>query len=340
MKQETVRIQEQSKITINDIADALGISKTTVSRAISGKGRVGPETRQKVLDYIAERHYKPNFAAQTLSQKKTYNIGWVIPGDQGLRDLPFYQQCLMGISETASARNYDVMISLVYEDDISQLQRMVENKKVDGIILGRTLVEDKPMAYLAAGDIPFVTIGSSPDENVIQIDNDHESACSELVSILIMKGIRRIALIGGKQNHVVNQSRLKGFRLGFEKQGLPVQEDLIYMDADTKTQVERSVDEILKKDVECILCMDDRICYETLLKLRKCEILVPAQMKVAAFYNGTNLEHDHPSVTAVHYDPKELGTAACEVLLDYMDGKEVLKRRLLDYEVLLKGSTL
>ena len=88
-------------ITITDVAEALGVSKTTVSRAISGKGRIGEETKQKVLAYIEENNYTPNVIAKSLAQSKTYNIGVVLPGNYALMDLPFFQEALLGIQEIA-----------------------------------------------------------------------------------------------------------------------------------------------------------------------------------------------------------------------------------------------
>ena len=71
-------------ITIADIAENLGISKTTVSRAISGKGRISEATRQRVKAYMEENNYKPNVIAQGLAKSKTYNIGVVMPSDYGI----------------------------------------------------------------------------------------------------------------------------------------------------------------------------------------------------------------------------------------------------------------
>mgnify|MGYP000798153623 FL=1 len=77
----------EKNITIADVAEALGVSKTTVSRAISGKGRIGRETRERVLAYIEEHDYKPNVIAKGLAQSKTYNICVVMPGEYDAVDL-------------------------------------------------------------------------------------------------------------------------------------------------------------------------------------------------------------------------------------------------------------
>ena len=336
---DTIKYKEQNKITISDVAQALGISKTTVSRAISGKGRIGEETRQKVLAYIEENHYRPSVVAKGLAQSKTYNIGWVIPGDTTVTDLPFFQRCMMGVSEVAATRDYDILISMVYENDISQLERVVRNHKVDGIVLGRTLVNDRPAKFLEEHDVPFVVVGSSKDHEVIQVDNDHITACKELTAILIMKGVRKLALIGGSSNHVVNQTRYEGFVKGLEEQNIPVNSDYIYMDADNSIMIEQAVDDILRNSLDCIICMDDYICNIVLNKLHRDGVSVPNQIKLASFYNSSILENNQPAITALQYDPKELGAVACRTLFDYIDGKEIQKKALLSYEVVLKGST-
>jgi DNA-binding LacI/PurR family transcriptional regulator len=86
--------------------------------------------------------------------------------------------------------------------------------------------------------------------------------------------------------------------------------------------------------------MDDGICIAVLEALREKKLRVPDQMKVASFYNSQILDNHQPAITALQYDPKELGIVACETLFDYLDGKTIPKKELLGYEVLLKGSTM
>ncbi|MBO4456743.1 MAG: LacI family DNA-binding transcriptional regulator [Butyrivibrio sp.] len=330
---------ENKNITIGDVAEALGVSKTTVSRAISGKGRIGDETRQRVLDYIEANNYRPNPMAKGLADQRKYNICWAIPGDSNVYDLPFFQRCMAGVCEVTMATDYDVLISLVYEKNISHLKRIVENKKVDGVILGRTLVDDLAVKYLKGKDIPFVTIGSSNEKNVIQVDNDHENACKEITSILAGKGYRKLALIGGSSSHVVNATRQRGFELGLRAAGVDINEDMLFLGNETTADVERAVDGALSVGAECIVCMDDCICRDVLLKLRRDGISVPGDLKVASFYNSELLDDNQPQITAIQYDPKEIGNVACTILLKIIAGEEVEQKSLLGYEVLLKEST-
>lgn len=330
---------EKKKVTIDDIARDLQVSKTTVSRAISGKGRIGSATRERVLKYIQETNYKPNAVAKGLAQSKTYNIGFVMPGDYNLVDLPFFQECLMGVSEIASSYDYDVLISMVSDRDIHQLERMIDNHKVDGVILTRTLIKDKPAEFLKAKGIPFVTIGTTLNKEVVQVDNDHRSACRELTGILLRKGIRKMALIGGSKSHVVTQKRLQGFKDAFLEQSISPDNGLIYMDVENSVMIEKVVEELIEKHVECVICMDDSICTHVLNKLRKEKLRVPADIKVASFYNSSLLESNIPSITSLNFDVREMGMITCKTLFDCMDGKTVQGRTLLGYEVSMKEST-
>ena len=329
----------EDKVTIEDVANALGISKSTVSRAISGKGRIGKETRERVLSYIKEHNYKPNPIAKGLSESKTYNICWVAPGDSSMTALPFFQRCMAGVVDAASAENYDILMGVVYDDNISHLKRIVSNHKVDGVILGRTLINDESIPYLIESKVPFVAIGSTDYKDVVQIDNDHFKACSELTSILIMKGIKKFALIGGDSNHVVNRTRREGFLHALKEQKIDITDDDIFMNCLSDEDVERATDTALRNGAECLMCMDDGICSATIAKLKRDEISIPEDIKIASFYNSELLSNNQPTITALQYDPKELGINACKTLFDILNGIEVEQKVMLSYEVQLKSST-
>ena len=267
--------EEKKDITIADVAEALGVSKTTVSRAISGKGRIGKETRKRVLEYIEEHDYKPNAIAKGLAQSKTYNICVVMPRDYEVVDWNFFQRCLFGIQEMAETVGYDILLTMCQMNDISSLERIVANHKVDGVILMRTFLEDAQIEFLQQKNIPFVTTGSTNYEGVIQIDHNHRSACRELTSIILMKGMKRIALIGGDENHVVTQSRLRGFREAYEKMGEVIDPTMLFLNLDNHVVIDKIVEEVLERKAECILCMDDAVCSRVLKKLREKNVKVP-----------------------------------------------------------------
>ena len=330
----------EKKLTISDVAEALGVSKSTVSRAISGKGRIGKTTRERVLTYIEKHNYKPNVLAKGLAQLKTYNIGVMLPEDYSVVDLPFFQTCLIGIEETAVSMDYDILLTMSRESDCGQLVRMVENHKVDGIVLMRTFTKDIHIEYLKSQGIPFVTVGSTNDQDVIQVDNDHKNACRELISILLMKKLSRIGLIGGIESHVVTQNRLKGYIEAHKEAGIALNQDIVFVNVEKEIMIQRAVEKLLQEQVDCIVCLDDAVCMHVLNKLRKEHISVQKQMKVASFYDSSILENNLPSITSLSFNARELGTVACKTLMELIEGNAVKQRTLLGYEVILKESTM
>ena len=328
-----------SKITIDDIARELGISKTTVSRAISGKGRVGDETRSRVLQYIEEHNYKPNMMARALAQQKTYNIGVVWPDDYNAVDLPFFQRCMIGMSEVTSSYGYDIVVSLITGDDISGLKRIIDNHKVDGIILTRTLVHDRPARFLKESGIPFVAVGSSDDADIITVDNDNFSACTELTSILIAKGLKRLALIGGSTGHIITRTRSDGFMEAFKEAGINVDPSLVYLDVENVSKVGTILKELLKKNIDGVICMDDNLAGEVIARCRDEHIRIPEELRLASFYNSSILESAVPSVTSLNFNDRNLGAVAAKTLLDLIDNGHTSSRMLSNYEVVLKEST-
>ena len=181
--------------------------------------------------------------------------------------------------------------------------------------------------------------GTSHNDLVIQVDHDHESACKELTSILLLRGYQRIAILGGSEEIVANQSRMQGVKDAYEQFGRELHKEDIYTNLETKAFVDRAVELAMEKGTECMLCMDDAICSQVLRKLRQEHVKVPEQVKVASFYNSSVLENNIPSITSLSFNAKELGMEACKNLLAQIEGGLVEERTLMSYEVVLKEST-
>ncbi len=327
-------------ITIADIADALGVSKTTVSRAISGKGRIGTETRNNVLRYIKEHDYKPNVIARGLAQSKTYNICLTLPSDYNISELPYFQKVLLGACDYLSEMDYDVIVTKISEDDISNLSRIIYNRKVDGVILTRTTMNGKSIKFLKSKKIPFLVLGIYPDESVYQIDSKHMEGCAELTNILLMKGLKRLALFEGSNRHYVTKSRYEGFRRAHEKAGVSISKNLVYENLVNNISIEKSVDDALKNKADCIVCMDDNICYQVLRKLRHDGVNIPGDIRVASFFDSNLLEGNSPPITCVDFEVNNVGLIAAKTLLSIIDNEENVPMKIeLGYEIALKEST-
>ena len=158
-------------MTIEQMAEQLGVSKSTVSRALSGKGRIGKETRERVLALAGSEERKKKKVPE-----KTGNIAVVMPTDAYRTGGEYFHECLIGICEEASARDYDIMITDVTGNDYSGVDRLIRKNKIDGVILTRTMEHDRTIQNLAAMQFPVAVIGSVYNDFVIQVDVDNERA--------------------------------------------------------------------------------------------------------------------------------------------------------------------
>lgn len=327
-----------NKISVKEIADTLGISATTVSRTLSGKGRVGEDTKKRILDYIQANDYEPNIR-QRCSDKPTKNICVTLPGEKDYAELPFFPKILLSIYDYFEARDYNVIPIKLKETDITPLKKLVENHKIDGVIFTRSIQESMGVQYVQRQGVPFVIVGTYDDKSVWQVDADQENACRELTSILIKKGMRKIALFCADRTHVVTRSRYKGFVRAFRENDIPIDQSLIFEEAGYQAVADKAIEDMLKEQVECIVCMDDNICLNVLNKLRKEKVNIPEDIRIASFYNSRLLSSSDTPITCLEFDTREMGTVASKMLLDILEGDTTPKKITLGYQVILKNST-
>lgn len=329
----------RKQYTLSDIARELGVNKATVSKAISGKGNLSAQTRQRILEFIEECGYRPNAVAQSLARSRTYNIGLMMPGQVGDVDSAFFRECLNGVCQVASDRQYDVLMALDQETTTHHIARLIDNRKIDGIIAMRSLVHSPVVGFLKEKQVPFVLIGPTSDPEALQIDNDNRNACREMTALLISQGVTKMALIGGDENNCVTRSRLLGFCDACSQAGLPEEAQGIFLNVAEEGRLAQAVQEAISQGADCIVCMDDYLCSLTMAHLRSLGVPVPQKVKVASFYDSVLLKNNIPPVTSLHFDAVELGRRACRMLIDRLEQKPEQDYAPPAYEILQRDST-
>lgn len=325
-------------MTMEEIARQLGVSKSTVSRALSGKGRVAPQTRDKIRTYAAAQGIVAG-ARERRNLVKTCNIGISLPADAYNTSIPFFQECLLGVCEVAVQRNYNVLITSRTSDDISGIKALVEKKKVDGIILTRGLEDDAAVKYLTRKGFPTAMTGTCMSNKIIQVDCDNSRASRELTQALIQRGYKRFAILLGNMSYAVNARRLAGFQEAVKEQGLQTEQQLLFTNFEKTDFLDNLIREIITRKVECIICGDDVICTIITSKLQHEGYRIPKDISVASLHNSANLDCFTPAITTVNVDAKKLGRVVGTQMLDYLMGKEYRQSTFLNYEILLRKST-
>ena len=217
-------------VNLRQLAKLLELSPTTISRALAGYSDVSSKTRRRVQDAAKRHNYHPNPVAQRLQKGKTETIGIALSASQNYFKDTFFLDLLAGISVSLSKVGYDLAISVALdaEHEIDSLHRMVQGKRVDGMILTLTKAIDKRISYLLNQNFPFVLYGRTKDPRPHAfLDIDGELAFREACKSLIELGHTRIALINGEPEYMFPIFCLEGYRNGLKSGGLPFDPELV-----------------------------------------------------------------------------------------------------------------
>ena len=214
-------------LTISQIAELAGVSKTTVSRVLNNKDDIKGETRERILQVIRENNYRPNSAARTINNRSTRTIGLLIPyqADYVLSN-PFYYDVIRGITVEADLNDYYTL--LMYSQKDSYL-KTVREKRIDGLLLISFGTQHiKLLQELLETDIPMISLAKVPGFSTVPtVSVDDFDGAKKAVSHLIEQGHRDIAVINGPQTLVGHAERIKGYRAVLESHGIPYREELV-----------------------------------------------------------------------------------------------------------------
>jgi DNA-binding LacI/PurR family transcriptional regulator len=333
-------------VTIKDVAKLAEVAPSTVSRVIANSPRISEKTKKKVKEAMDYLGYHPNFNARSLANRSTQAIGLVMPSsaDKAFQN-PFFPEVIRGISTMAHEKEYALYMSTGNtEDEIFEgVIRMVQGRRVDGIVMLYSRVDDRIMNYLQEQDFPFTVIGKpfKKAEKITYIDNNNYKAAKEMTEYLIALGHERIGFVGGNLNLVVTIDRLQGYEKAVRNAGLPYRDDYIVHEEFLKEGGQEAVKELLalEKPPSALLVMDDLMSFGVLSTLNELGISVPADISLLSFNNVLLSELSSPSLTSVDINIFQLGYEGAKGLLECIQFPENPAKRVdVPYKLVVRQS--
>ncbi|MEI6949404.1 LacI family DNA-binding transcriptional regulator [Paraflavisolibacter sp. H34] len=335
-------------ITIKDIARALNLSVSTVSKALRGSHEISTETRKTVTDYAARHHYRPNPIAQSLKQGRSKSIGVVICNI----DNNFFSQAINGMESVAEKKDYHVIITQSresYESEVKSI-RHLSSRSVDGLIVSLS-AETEDIDHLVSihdKGLPIVFF-----DRVAEQVNTHQVTCNnfkgayEATLHLLSQGFRRIGHITSPSGLSITQERLQGYKKALEEKGIPFDEALVHycqhggqVPEETEAAVERLLQ--LPQRPDALLTMSDRITTTTLAYLHQLGIRVPDEIALIGFTNAATAGIFNPSLSAVVQPAFEIGQKAMELLIQLIESKRPVSRfekMVFDTQLVIRDSS-
>ncbi|WP_300036841.1 substrate-binding domain-containing protein [uncultured Roseobacter sp.] len=240
-----------NRVTISDVSDALGLTKSTVSRALNDYPDIAEGTRLKVRRMAEKMGYNPLSFAQAIRTGLSRSVGLVIQMADHDAHRPFLAEFLAGVSQGASAHGWTLTLAAANDPahTLETFSRMIRDRKVDGFIVPRTLVHDERIDLLREKQIPFVLFGRTADpRDCAWFDLLGEDAMQDAVRRLAHLGHRRIGFINGGLKYNYAALRQDGFLRGMRDAGLSVDDELLGDDAVTIAEGQAEATRMLMLD--------------------------------------------------------------------------------------------
>jgi DNA-binding LacI/PurR family transcriptional regulator len=329
-------------VNIGEVARLAGVSRSTVSYVLSGKRQVTEATRQRVLRVVDEVGYRPSAVARSLRHGETRTLGLVIPP---LRHrLSAEQLSFVGaVADAAADHDYDTLLSPSGGDREGAFDKLVGERRVDGIVLMETGEHDDRARKLTECRFPFVTIGRTGFDAHAWVDLDYSG--------LIAEGARRLHALGHRQLAFINRSQellgrgygpairaLAGFQKACSDLGLTGPS--VCCD-DLPAAGHRCVDQVFAAApaVTGILTINEQALSGVLFGLRERGLRVPGDVSVLAVASDRVATAVHPPVSAADVPAEQMGRQAVETLLRLLASPaEPLARILLSSPFTDRGS--
>lgn len=326
--------------TIKDIAKLVGVSPSTVSRALNGSSLISPETSARIRKAMEELNYHPNSIAKSFATGNTGIIALIIDADRE-EDFAnnFFNRSMFAMEKTAREAGYNFLI-LSGAKDRSAVDALVYEKKADGVIIPSSCLDISLLGVLEQEQFPCVILGepSIVRDSATWVDIDNEQGGYLAVQHLADHGYRHIVLVLDHTTTVFARRREEGVRRAAES--MPSLRGTV-MVAGTGGELERGVREVLRKEgADAFVCSNNEMAYQVLHYLREMGKRVPEDVGVVAFDNYPLAEYMDPPLTAVDIDTYALGRRAAEELLRRIRSRDIEPSHIrLDVRVLERKSS-
>ena len=336
------------KITLKDIANELSVSISTVSKALKNSDEISKDTKDKIKAFAKFYNYRPNNIALSLKNKRTKNIGVIIP------DIVhhFFTTVFRGIEKYANEKGYNVIVCISDESIEKEVinMEMLANGSIDGFILSLSAETQLKNEYthlkeLLDQGIPIVLFDRVTSE--IECDkvvlNDNEIA-REAVEHFISAGSKNIALVTTEKYFNVSESRRYGYLDALEAHNIKIEENLI-LTLPHDMENDSLITEFFQHNkVDAVLCVNEIFAIQCMSIIQNLGFNVPNDISIIGFTNGILSRFSVPRLSTVAQHGELMGERAAKLLIDRMEWvdevEEPFKTEVINATLIKRGSSI
>lgn len=333
---------KQRRTSLKDLADKLGVSIATVSRALRNSHEVGEEMTQKVKQLAKELNYRPNPFAQSLRKEAPRVIGVIVPN----LVTHYYAAVLDGIEDYASKLGYSVISSNSHEDYEREAQALDNflNMHVEGIIacLAQDTTDYSHFEQLHEMGVPLVFFARCCLEDMFsQVVGNGDVAAQEATQHMIETGSRRVAFIGGPNHLDMVRRRKHGYLEALRENRIPIDRDLVVCDKIDFDVARNATLRLLEGEnpPDAILAFNDIITYAAFDAIKSKGLRIPEDVAIIGFTDGDTAAFVTPRLSAIMDQAHVQGTKACQLLMKSINGDEKIYKEVVPMILKIRESS-
>lgn len=342
-----------SAATAQIVADRVGVSLMTVSRALNGTKGVSKKTREKILKVAQELGYSPNNAAAALRRGSSNTIALLLDSSLGVRG-EYHSDSLAGFEQVVSEAGYDLLLMVPKPDEgiPGLITRLVNSTRCDAVVLRFDILRTEELQLLSDLDAPLVLASHVPEDvankgihKFSSASFDNVDGVSRAVRHLVTLGHQNIAYLGGTKGWVDAEDREKGFRHEMKARGLEIKDEWI-VDCRFEDGVgsgNEGLATVLSAAVPGptgVVCASDKIAAGAMMCARKWGLNIPEDISIVGFDNDSWGEFSSPPLTTVKQDGFEFGKCLGKLVLEEIKNPEAPGRHVsLQTPIVVRDST-
>jgi LacI family transcriptional regulator len=311
--------------SLKHLAQSLGLSITTVSRALDGYSDVAPATRERVRAAAQAIQYQPNSAARSLRRRKAEAVAVTLPTEPGRFGPPTFLNMLAACGQRLAEEGLDLMLLPTggRMEEMETYRRLLDGRRADAVIVVRTRLDDERVAFLKERDIPFVTHGRTAraDEHAF-IDGDGEAGFREAVQHLASLGHRRIAHIGAPQDLTFAHLRRKGWLAALAEAGFSDRPE--YTAQPTEAGGYEAARWLMRQNTPptALLCATDSMAIGALSALKELGLRAGRDIALIGHDNLPSAAFTDPPLSTMEIAAPDVGRQLAEMLIARLGGRD------------------
>lgn len=317
------------KITIKIIAKELGVSVSTVSKALRDSYEISKETKDRIKAYADYYNYRPNNLALQLRNQKTKVIGIILPKIVH----HFFSTVIKGIEDEANKRGYNIMVCFSNNNEKKEAETIdvLTNGSVDGLLvsIAKETLENNTFSHferLTENEVPLVLFDRTHASiNCDKVIVDDIGAGYKATKYLLDLGCKNIAIITTPEHVTVGLHREQGYEKALKEQGEVIDRDLI-IEVDEEKDIYTQIKELFKYEVDAVFAVNEIYAAIAIRIAKEKGLRVPEDISIVGFTDGLISEYSSPSITTVVQHGFTMGKQAAEMLIDRIENGDDKKR--------------